>query len=282
MAHHVSPGEQGYQFIGGELRPSTPTVDCDLAGVGPVSKAGRPPLMIRCCAHNRRSDGGRRPQPRGRSGLLAGGPGGVAGPDRGPVWAGRATLAGPGVGAGLLADLPPKNCWTLAEYAGDPSPDGLQHLLARAVWDPDGVRDDLRDDVVEHLGDPGRCWWWTRPGTSTRAPPRWGCSARTAAPLAASRCPGPGVLLVYASDGGHAVIDRELSLPRSWARDRVRRQVAGIPAQVGFATKPTLAMTMICRALDAGVPAAWVAGDEVDGADPKLEPAWRAAASGRS
>src|SRR5215813_11149090 len=56
---------------------------------------------------------------------------------------------------GLLADLPRKNCWTIAEHAGDPSPDGLQHLLARAEWDQDGVRDDVRDDVVEHLGDPG-------------------------------------------------------------------------------------------------------------------------------
>src|SRR6266542_5108481 len=56
---------------------------------------------------------------------------------------------------GLLADLPRKNCWTLAEHAGDPSPDGMQHLLGRAVWDEDGVRDDVRDYVAEHLGDPG-------------------------------------------------------------------------------------------------------------------------------
>jgi SRSO17 transposase len=55
---------------------------------------------------------------------------------------------------GLLADLPRKNCWTIAEHAGDPSPDGMQHLLARAVWDHDGVRDDLRAYLVEHLGDP--------------------------------------------------------------------------------------------------------------------------------
>ena len=66
---------------------------------------------------------------------------------------------------GLLSDLPRKNCWTLAEHAGDASPDGMQHLLARAVWDEDGVRDDVRTYVVEHLGDPGRCWWSTRPGT---------------------------------------------------------------------------------------------------------------------
>ena len=55
---------------------------------------------------------------------------------------------------GLLADLPRKNCWTLAEHAGDASPDGMQHLLARAVWDADALRDDVRALLVDHLGDP--------------------------------------------------------------------------------------------------------------------------------
>jgi SRSO17 transposase len=55
---------------------------------------------------------------------------------------------------GLPADLPRKHCWTIAEHAGDASPDGMQHLLARAVWDADSVRDDVRACVVEHLGDP--------------------------------------------------------------------------------------------------------------------------------
>lgn len=53
---------------------------------------------------------------------------------------------------GLLSDLPVKNCWTLSEQAGDATPDGMRHLLRKAVWDTDGVRDDLRDYVVEHLG----------------------------------------------------------------------------------------------------------------------------------
>jgi hypothetical protein len=55
---------------------------------------------------------------------------------------------------GLLAGLPRTNCWTIAGQAGDPSPDGMQHLLARAKWDADGVRDDARGYVIEHLGDP--------------------------------------------------------------------------------------------------------------------------------
>lgn len=55
--------------------------------------------------------------------------------------------------AGLLAELPRTNAWTVAEYVGDVTPDGMQHLLSHAVWDEDGVRDDLRDYVVEHFGD---------------------------------------------------------------------------------------------------------------------------------
>ena len=69
---------------------------------------------------------------------------------------------------GLLSDLPVKNCWTLSEQVGDASPDGMQHLLRKAVWDHDGVRDDLRGYVVGHLGEvmaTTRYWWWTRPVT---------------------------------------------------------------------------------------------------------------------
>jgi SRSO17 transposase len=78
------------------------------------------------------------------------------------------------------------------------------------------------------------------------------------------------VLLVYASPAGHGVIDRELYLPKDWTRDPDRMRAAGVPAQVGFATKPALAQAMLTRALDAGVPASWVTGDEVYGADPRL------------
>ena len=72
-----------------------------------------------------------------------------------------------------------------------------------------------------------------------------------------------GVYLVYAALSGHAFIDRALYLPRCWAQDPARRREAAVPAGVEFATKPALARAMIARALDAGTPAAWVAGDEV-------------------
>ena len=66
---------------------------------------------------------------------------------------------------GLLADLPRKNCWSIAEHAGDGDPHGMQYLLGRARWDTDGVRDDLRTTSPPSWATTMRCWWSTRPGT---------------------------------------------------------------------------------------------------------------------
>lgn len=74
----------------------------------------------------------------------------------------------------------------------------------------------------------------------------------------------------YAAPAGHTLIDRALYLPLGWVDDPDRCATGGIPADVAFATKPALATRMITAALDAGVPASWVAGDEVYGADPTL------------
>jgi SRSO17 transposase len=78
------------------------------------------------------------------------------------------------------------------------------------------------------------------------------------------------VFLVYATPAGHAMIDRELYLPASWAGDQARRTQAGVPEEIEFATKPRQAAAMITRALDAGVPARWVTGDEAYGKDGQL------------
>jgi SRSO17 transposase len=171
---------------------------------------------------------------------------------------------------GLLADLPRKNCWTLAEHAGDPSPDGMQHLLARAVWDQDKVRDDVRGYVVEHLGDPGAVLVIDETGDLKKGTTTVGVKRQYTGTAGRVENAQVAVYLAYATDAGHAMVDRELYLPRSWTDDPQRCRAVGVPEGVGFATKPELATAMICRALDAGVPAAWAAGDEVYGANPGL------------
>ena len=171
---------------------------------------------------------------------------------------------------GLLADLPRKNCWAIAEHAGDARPDGMQHLLGRAVWDTDGVRDDLRDYVMDHLGDPHGVLVVDETGDVKKGTATVGTQRQYTGTAGRIENAQVAVYLTYAGQVGHAMIDRELYLPRSWTSDPARCVAAGVPDDVAFATKPALAQTMLARALDAGVPARWVAADEVYGADPEL------------
>ena len=115
-----------------------------------------------------------------------------------------------------------------------------------------------------------RSWWWTRRATSRRARASAGVQRQYSGTAGRVENCQVAVFLSYASPAGHALIDRELYLPRSWTADPARCAAAGIPARTVFATKPRLARRMIGRALDAGTPAAWVTGDEVYGADPGL------------
>ena len=171
---------------------------------------------------------------------------------------------------GLLADLPRKNCWSIAEHAGDAAPGGMQHLLSGARWDAGLVRDDVRDYVVEHLGDPGAVLVPDETGDIKKGSCTAGVQRQYSGTAGRIENCQVAVYLTYAAPRGHALIDRELYLPGSWAADRQRCQAAGIPEGTPFATKPALARRMITRVLDAGAPARWVAGDEVYGTDPGL------------
>jgi SRSO17 transposase len=171
---------------------------------------------------------------------------------------------------GLLADLPRKNCWTIAEHAGQASPDGLQHLLAGAVWDEHAVRDDVRDYLVEHLADPEAVLVVDETGDLKKGSHTVGVQRQYTGTAGKVDNAQVAVYLAYATTAGHGVIDRELYLPQGWTDDPARCRAAGVPDQVGFATKPELARVMLERVLDAQVPAGWVTADEVYGNSPAL------------
>jgi SRSO17 transposase len=171
---------------------------------------------------------------------------------------------------GLLADLPRKNCWTIAEHAGETDPHGMQHFLARASWDTDGVRDDLRDYIIGALGTADGVLVADETGDVKKGVRTVGVQRQYTGTAGRIENAQVAVYLAYAGRGGHAMIDRELYLPKSWTADPDRLAEAGVPDEVEFATKPALATGMITRALAGGVPARWVTGDEVYGADPTL------------
>ena len=146
----------------------------------------------------------------------------------------------------------------------------MQHLLARARWDADAVRDDLRGYVVEQLADPGAVLVVDETGDLKKGTGSAGVQRQYTGTAGRVENCQVAVFLTYAAPAGHALIDRELYVPKSWIADPARCAAAGIPGGTVFATKPKLAQVMLARALDAGTPAGWVAGDEVYGTDPGL------------
>jgi SRSO17 transposase len=166
---------------------------------------------------------------------------------------------------GLLSGAERKNGWTLAERAGDRTPDAMQRLLNHADWNPDAVRDDLRDYVVEHLGDEAAVLVVDETGFVKKGDKSAGVARQYSGTAGRIENCQIGVFLAYAAPAGRTFLDRELYLPKAWVTDRARCAEAGIGPQVAFATKPELALAMLTRALDAGVPAGWVTGDEVYG-----------------
>ena len=175
-----------------------------------------------------------------------------------------------GLMLGMLSGLERKNCWTIAEHRGELTPTGMQHLLSRARWDADLVRDDLRGYVTDAFGDEQAVLVVDETGDLKKGTQSVGVQRQYTGTAGRIENAQVAVFLTYAARRGHALIDRALYLPASWVQDRVRCRQAGVPDGVGFATKPALAADMITRAVRAGAPAAWVAGDEVYGADPHL------------
>jgi SRSO17 transposase len=168
---------------------------------------------------------------------------------------------------GLLSDAERKNGWQLAEEAGDESPYGVQHLLGRADWDADRVRDDLTTYVGEHLAAPGGVLIVDETGFLKKGTKSAGVRRQYSGTAGRIENCQVGVFLAYTGGKGHALLDRELYLPEEWAGDAERRKAARVPEDVAFATKPRLAERMLRRAWKAGMQAAWVTGDAVYGND---------------
>lgn len=167
--------------------------------------------------------------------------------------------------SGLVAGLERKNGWTVAEHAREAGPQGMQRLLRKADWDVDGVRDDVRDYVVEHLGDPEAVLSADETGFLKKGVKSAGVQRQYSGTAGRTENCQIGVFLAYASQHGHALIDRELYLPESWTTDRDRCRDAGIPDEVEFATKPRQVIIMLERVLAAGVPFRWFTADEAYG-----------------
>lgn len=131
----------------------------------------------------------------------------------------------------------------------------------------------MRDYVVEHVHDDQAVLVVDETGDVKKGTRTVGVQRQYTGTAGRIENSQVAVYLVYAGRRGHAAVDRELYVPRSWTADPDRSRDAGLDQDTAFATKPELATRMITRFLDAGHRAAWVAGDEVYGGNPKLRKA---------
>lgn len=166
---------------------------------------------------------------------------------------------------GLISGVERKNSWQLAEQAGHENPYAFQYLLGRASWDVEALRDEVRDYSVTHLGDKNDVLSVDETGFLKKGKKSAGVVRQYSGTAGRIENCQIGVFLSYASPRGRTLIDRELYIPQEWFEDKNRCQEAGIPEELPFKTKPTLARQMLQRAFENGVKPAWVVGDEVYG-----------------
>jgi SRSO17 transposase len=163
---------------------------------------------------------------------------------------------------GLLGRVERKNGWQLAEAIGERDPQGVQRLLNSAKWDADAVRDDLREYVLEHLGDEGTgVLIVDETGFLKKGEKSVGVARQYTGTAGDTVNCQVGVFLAYSSEKGAAFLDRALYLPRAWTNAPARRAEAGIPEGLLFRNKIELAEEMLEQAFEADVPARWVLAD---------------------
>jgi SRSO17 transposase len=180
---------------------------------------------------------------------------------------------------GLLGPERRKTGWMRAEAAGDPGPWRQQAILGRGHWDADALRDIVRDYALETLADPDAVLVIEETGFLKQGKASCGVARQyTGSAGKITNCQ-IGVFAAYVSRHGHAFIDRALYLPKAWTDDRARLKAVHVPPEIGFATKPRLAVAMIERTIAADVPFRWVTADTVDGVG-EVEMALRRAGKG--
>ena len=166
---------------------------------------------------------------------------------------------------GLIAPLQRKNGWTLAEEAGHAGPDRIHRMLNRIEWDADEVLDDVRQYVVDNLGDPDAVLVVDDTGFLKKGTRSAGVQRQYSGTAGRTENCQVGVFLAYATDRGRTLIDRRLYLPTSWTDDRERCRRAGIEDEVAFETKVAMAKAMVRRAITDKIPFRWVTADAAYG-----------------
>jgi SRSO17 transposase len=177
--------------------------------------------------------------------------------------------------AAVASGLAKRNGWTIAELAGDRSPQGTQRLLNRAVWDTFAAMGVVRRFAVAGLDEAARRSG-RRGGLVVGAIDETSQQKQGAATAGVKRhylgCAGKvanGITTVHLSyvreRTGHALIGARQWIPAEHISDPVKSLIMGLPGDLVFRTKGQLAMDILTDGFADGVAFDFVCGDEVYG-----------------
>jgi len=171
---------------------------------------------------------------------------------------------------GLLSDIPKKNGWQLAEAVGLEDARGLQRVMAGSIWDAGQMRGEVRQQVTEEMGTEHGIGVIDESGFVKWGDKSAGVSRQYCGRIGKLENCQVGVYLGYVTETSAAFLDCQLYLPKTWTDDRERCQAAQVPDELGFQTKPQIALAMLEQAWREGVPMQWVVGDSLYGNSPGL------------
>ncbi len=180
----------------------------------------------------------------------------------------------------LVSELPRRNGWTIAEHAGDRTPDRMQRLLNRTSWDALAAMSEVRRFAAVGLAEAARRGGrrgglvigaidetgQEKAGEATAGVKRqyMGCAGRVANGINT-------VHLSYVREGtGHALAGARQWIPREHIEDPVKSLVMGLPLDLEFRTKGQLAMDICADCRADGLEFDFICGDEVYGSCTRL------------
>jgi SRSO17 transposase len=161
---------------------------------------------------------------------------------------------------GLLSKLEHKTGEAIA-YLHDQERQGLQKFIGQVPWGHQPLLATLADQVGDQLGEPDAVIVFDPSGFPKKGTKSVGVARQWCGRLGKVDNCQVGVYMAYVSRKEHAIVDMRLYLHEEWAKDRGRRDEAGVPKTTPFQTRHELALEML-KECGGRPPHAWVAGDD--------------------
>src|SRR5262252_6253103 len=148
----------------------------------------------------------------------------------------------------------------------------LHHIVAHAPWNDDDVLEAVRRYVVPAMQEQGPlvAWIVDDTGLLKKGTHSVGVARQYCGQVGKQENCRVAVSLSLSTMKASLPIGWRLYLPEPWTRDKARRKTTGVPAEIGFQTKPEIALQQIRAAVERQIPSAPVLADAGYGNDTKF------------